>query len=135
MVHKKKTARCGGFGWYYSKRNKPQESKEFGFQALKINGTYVSTDIMKEERNKFFEYKRNADVLRMNDHERNDMLLDQVIERLLLEDYVKLQRFPRYIYEFPGVHKRRGDESRYQGVHIKAQSLVQKCDFDRAGTG
>jgi len=26
--------------------------------------------------------------LRMNDHERNDMLLDQVIERLLLEDYV-----------------------------------------------
>jgi len=24
----------------------------------------------------------------MNDHERNDMLLDQVIERLLLEDYV-----------------------------------------------
>jgi len=36
-------------------------------------------------------YKRNADVLRMNDHERNDMLLDQVIERLLLEDYVKQQ--------------------------------------------
>jgi len=68
MVHKKKTAVITGVavlvgiviialavGYnYYSKRNKPQESKEFGFQALKINGTYVSTDIMKEERNKFF---------------------------------------------------------------------------------
>ncbi|WP_265444894.1 peptidylprolyl isomerase [Acetivibrio straminisolvens] len=75
---------------YFSKRNIPEEpNNDSRFEVLKINGTYVSSDIMKEESNKFFEkYKRNAEVLRMNEFERNDMFLDQVIERMLLEDYV-----------------------------------------------
>jgi len=55
----------------------------------------------------------------MNDHERNDMLLDQVIERLLLEDYVNnksgvtatdsevedyINRFINQDTEIPSVH-------------------------------
>jgi len=75
---------------YFSKRNARQDPNDDSrFEVLKINGSYVSSDIMQEESNKFFEkYKRNSEVLRMNDHERNDMFLDQVIERMLLEDYV-----------------------------------------------
>ena len=75
---------------FFSGRDKPQEpKKDSSFEVLKINGSYVSSDIMKEESNKFYEkWKRNAEVLRMNEHERNDMLLDQVIERMLIEDYV-----------------------------------------------
>ncbi|HOQ36878.1 MAG TPA: peptidylprolyl isomerase [Acetivibrio sp.] len=76
--------------FYLSKKGgAPEESKPFGFEALKFNGSYVSTDIMIEERNKFFEkWKRNAAVQRMSEEERTDMLLDQIIERLVLEDYI-----------------------------------------------
>lgn len=76
--------------FYLSKKNDVlDESKPFGFEALKFNGSYVSTDIMIEERNNFYErWKRNATVQRMSEEERNDMLLDQIIERLVLEDYI-----------------------------------------------
>lgn len=74
---------------YFSGKDMPKEPEPFGFEVLKINGSYVSSDIMQEERNKFFErWKRNAEVLRMNDHERTDMILDQIVERILIEDYV-----------------------------------------------
>ncbi|NMB33367.1 MAG: peptidylprolyl isomerase [Clostridium sp.] len=63
--------------------------KPFGFESLKINGSYVSSDIMLEERNRFFrKWGRNAEVLFMDEEERNNMFLDEVIERILLEDYI-----------------------------------------------
>lgn len=78
------------WGYFFlTKKDMPEESKPFGFEVLKFNDSYVSTDIMIEERNKFFDkYKRDARVLRMSEEERTDMLLDETIERLVLEDFM-----------------------------------------------
>ncbi|MFZ5989252.1 MAG: peptidylprolyl isomerase [Bacillota bacterium] len=75
--------------FFLSKKDMPADSKPFGFEALKFNGSYVSTNIFAEERNKFFnKWKRDAEMARRSDEERNDLLLDQIIERLVLEDYI-----------------------------------------------
>ena len=64
-------------------------SKPFGYNALKIDGEYVSTDIFSEENNKFFKrWSTNGEMLQKSDEERNDILLDQIIERVVLDDYV-----------------------------------------------
>jgi foldase protein PrsA len=66
--------------------NTTKTGKEFGEQALKFNGEYVSRDIFVEERNKFFEkWSRNGEMLQKTDEERNDMLLDEIIQRLVIE--------------------------------------------------
>ena len=65
-----------------------EEPKSFGQEALKINGTFVSADVFVSERNIFFErHKRNPEMMRKSDEERNDMLLDQIIEKIILDDY------------------------------------------------
>lgn len=70
------------------KDNVQKELKPFGHQALKINGNFISSDIFISERNIFFEkYKRNAEMMQKTDEERNDMLLDQIIENIILDDY------------------------------------------------
>ncbi|MDP4179993.1 MAG: peptidylprolyl isomerase [Bacillota bacterium] len=69
----------------------PSDSSKdaFGYHALKFNGEYVSTDIFSEERNNFFEkWSRNAEMMYKTDEERNDMLLDEIIKRLVIEYYV-----------------------------------------------
>ena len=64
------------------------EIEKLGFEALKINGTYVSTDIFNEEYNKFYQkYKNNADMIRKTDEERYELVLEQIINRIILEDY------------------------------------------------
>lgn len=71
-----------------NKEEKAEEPKPFGHEALKINGTFVSSDIFISERNDFFQkHKRNPDMMRKTDEERNDMLLDQIIEKVILDDY------------------------------------------------
>jgi foldase protein PrsA len=50
---------CIGAAIYFTSSNKLQDDKKedtdaFGYQALKINGEYVSTDIFIEERISFF---------------------------------------------------------------------------------
>ncbi len=83
-------ASIGGV-YYLSDNNKKyvkKEPKPFGQEALKINGTFVSSDIFISERNIFYEkHKRNPEMMRKGDEERNDMLLDQIIEKIVLDDY------------------------------------------------
>jgi len=85
---------CIGAAIYFTSSNKLQDDKKedtdaFGYQALKINGEYVSTDIFIEERNKFFQkWSRNAEMLYKTDEERNDLLLDEIIKRVIIEDFI-----------------------------------------------
>ncbi|MDQ2085478.1 peptidylprolyl isomerase [Herbivorax sp. ANBcel31] len=63
-------------------------SKPFGHEVLKIDGNFVSSETFISERNAFFErHKRNPEMLQKGDEERNDMLLDQIIENIILDDY------------------------------------------------
>lgn len=67
---------------------KVDESKKFGFESLKINGTYVSTDVFSKEYEAFYnKYKTNGEMLQKTDEERNDIFLDKLIEKVVLEDY------------------------------------------------
>lgn len=85
-----------GAAIYFSSSNnnsevstKKEDTEAFGYQALKINGKYVSADIFTEERNKFFDkWSRNAEMLYKTDEEKNDMLLDEIIKRQVIEDYI-----------------------------------------------
>lgn len=64
------------------------EENSFGFEAIKINGEYISTEVFKEENNAFFEkWKRNADMIQKSDEERTDLLLDHIIEKVVVDDY------------------------------------------------
>ncbi|OPZ90153.1 MAG: Foldase protein PrsA 3 precursor [Firmicutes bacterium ADurb.Bin419] len=64
------------------------ETKQFGFEALKINGTYVSTDVFSEEYNNFYQkYKNDARMLQTDNEERNDIFLEELIETLVMDDY------------------------------------------------
>jgi hypothetical protein len=76
----------GRFSWANNDRT---ASLRFGYHALKINGRYVSEAIFQEEQNKFYErWHRNGDMLRKSDEERNDQLLDEIIARAVIEDYL-----------------------------------------------
>lgn len=79
----------GGYFILSNKKDDVQEEpKPFGHEALKINGTFVSSDTFISERNIFFEkHKRNSEMMRKTDEERNDMLLEQIIENIILDDY------------------------------------------------
>ncbi|HEX3048375.1 MAG TPA: peptidylprolyl isomerase [Bacillota bacterium] len=73
-----------GFG--VSAKESPDQ---FGYHALKIDGKYVSTAICIEEQNKFFQrWHTNSVMLRKTDEERNDLLLDEIINRVIIEDYL-----------------------------------------------
>lgn len=64
------------------------ESARFGYEALKINGTYVTADRFNEEYLLFYEkYKSNGEMLQKTDEERYDILIEQMIEKIVLEDY------------------------------------------------
>ncbi|MCL6589292.1 MAG: peptidylprolyl isomerase [Firmicutes bacterium] len=76
-----------GFG--VSAKEKPGQ---FGYHALKIDGKYVSSDIFIEEQNKFFKrWHTNSVMLRKTDEERNDLLLEEIINRVVIEDYLNHQ--------------------------------------------
>jgi hypothetical protein len=62
---------------------------QFGYHALKIDGKYVSSAIFVEEQNKFYQrWHTNSVMIRKTDEERNDLLLDEIINRVLIEDYL-----------------------------------------------
>lgn len=64
------------------------ESAKFGFEALKINGEFVSADVFNEEYRLFYEkYKNNGEMLQKTDEERYDILLDEITKKFVLEDY------------------------------------------------
>lgn len=68
--------------------NKNNEEKAFGFEAIRINGEYISTEVFRDQNNAFFEkYKRNAEMLYKTEEERNDLLLDFIIENVVVDDY------------------------------------------------
>lgn len=78
-----------------SKKDKETDDVEYkstieklGFEALKINGTYVSPDVFRDEYLKFYEkYKNHGEMTRKTDEERYDILLEQIIDKIVLEDY------------------------------------------------
>jgi parvulin-like peptidyl-prolyl isomerase len=61
----------------------------FGYHALKINGKFVSPEIFQRERSNFFQrWRRNAAMLRKTDEERNDLMLEEIINQVVIEDYL-----------------------------------------------
>lgn len=81
-------------GLLYFKPFNKDKSKDavkdtFGYQVLKIDGEYVDQSIFTEERDKlFYEWKNVSDMLRKTDEERNDIILDNVMKRIVLEDFL-----------------------------------------------
>ncbi len=64
------------------------ESTKFGFEALKINGEYISADVFNEEYRLFYEkYKTNGEMTKKTDEERYDILIDEITNKFILEDY------------------------------------------------
>jgi hypothetical protein len=80
----------GGMGARLSRGKQNCSAAEpFGYRALMINGKYVSESVFREEQNKFFlRWRRNAEMLRKTDEERNDLLLEEIINRVALEEYL-----------------------------------------------
>ncbi len=69
------------------------KKQPFGFQALKINGRFVDVSIFNQEYQRFFENnRRNALVMRTPDDERRAEVLDTVIEREIVENYLTNRR-------------------------------------------
>lgn len=76
-------------GWWFFLRAKTPATKQFGYQALKINGEFVSPNVFLEEQNKFYlRYKSNSEMIRKSDEERNDLLLEEIIGRIALENFL-----------------------------------------------
>lgn len=79
-------------GWKSDTRQ-PKEIYRFGFQALKVNGKYVDPAVFQQEQMRFYMlWKRNGSMLRLSDEERNDLLLEKVINRVILEEYLYRQK-------------------------------------------
>ncbi len=80
---------AGIFLFISNTRKAPESADTFGYNALKLNGQYVSQDIFLEERNNFFlKWSKNAEMLQKTDEERNDLLLDEIIKRVVVEYYI-----------------------------------------------
>lgn len=60
----------------------------FGEQALKINGKIVETSVFLDEKNIFFERnKGNSALMQKTDEDVNDLILEEVIKKVLADDY------------------------------------------------
>lgn len=89
------------------------KTPQFGERALKINGRYVSPEIFKEERSRFFmRWRRNSEMLRKSDEERNDLLLEEIINRVIIEDY---------LYNRAGITVTSRETDEYINRYIKPQ--------------
>jgi foldase protein PrsA len=74
-----------GYMTILGKQSKP----EFGYHALKINGQFISPQIFQEEQNRFYlRWRTNATMLRKTDEERMDLVLEEIINRVVIEDYL-----------------------------------------------
>jgi len=64
------------------------KSEELGFEALKINGEYVSTDLFNEQYRLFYEKnKTNGKMIQKSDEERYGIFLDELTEKVVMDDY------------------------------------------------
>ncbi len=60
----------------------------FGEQALKVNGKIVETSVFRDEKNIFFERnKGNSALMQKTDEEVNDLILEEVIKKVLADNY------------------------------------------------
>jgi hypothetical protein len=67
-----------------------ESSCAFGYHALKINNRFIDQVIFLEERNRFFmRWHTNADMIYKGKEERTDSLLDDIITRVVLEDFLQ----------------------------------------------
>jgi foldase protein PrsA len=61
----------------------------FGYQVLKINGKFVSQEIFADEQNRFFmRWRTNSTMLHKTDEERTDLLLEDIINRVVIDEYL-----------------------------------------------
>jgi tetratricopeptide (TPR) repeat protein len=69
--------------------SKPKEPPPFGYHALKINGQFVGPEIFFKEQNIFYmRSRRNAEMLHKSNEERTDMMLGEIIDQMVTEDYL-----------------------------------------------
>lgn len=78
---------------------------QFGYQALKINGKFVSPEIFLEEKNRFFKrWHTNSAMIRKTDEERTDLLLEEIINRVVVDEYLlhfaKIEVTPREVDDY-----------------------------------
>lgn len=80
---------AGGAWWWFSQGQQPTAGQQFGYQALKINGKFVDQAVFLKEQNDFFRrYFRNAEMSRKSDEERDDLMLDEIIKRTVIEEFL-----------------------------------------------
>ena len=61
----------------------------FGYQALKIDGKFVRPEIFSDEQNQFFlRWHTNATMVHKTVEERNDLLLEDIINRVAVDEYL-----------------------------------------------
>jgi parvulin-like peptidyl-prolyl isomerase len=84
---------AGGIWWWLSSSGKTsQTNQQFGYQALKINGKFVEQSVFTKEQNDFFRrYFRNAEMSRKSDEERNDLMLEEIINQKVVEEFLTSQ--------------------------------------------
>ena len=71
----------------------PKATYRFGYQALKVNGKFVDAAVFQQEQMRFYKlWRRNGSMLRLSDEQRNDLLLEKVINRVILEEYLRRQK-------------------------------------------
>lgn len=79
----------GGIWWWFSQSPKTPPEQQFGYQALKINGKYVDSAVFVKAQNDFFRrYFRNAEMSRKSDEERNDLVLEEIINQQVVEEFL-----------------------------------------------
>jgi hypothetical protein len=84
----------------------------FGEQALKIDGKIVETSVFRDEQNIFFErWKSNAEMLQKTDEEMDDLVLEEVIKKVLADNY---------FYNESGIKVTQKEIDDYYNKYVKA---------------
>jgi hypothetical protein len=101
--------------------SKQKTPTRFGYHALKINGRFVDPGIFSKEKNRFFmQWRRNADMLRKTDEERMDLMLEEIIDQTLIEDY---------LYRHSGIKVAPQEVDEYINRYIKTK-YASPSDFN-----
>lgn len=83
---------AGGIWWLFFQPKATARENQFGYQALKINGEYVDSAVFTKAQNDFFRrYFRNAEMSRKSDEERNDIMLDEIINQQVIDKFLLLK--------------------------------------------
>ena len=81
------------------------QQPQFGYHVLKIAGKFVGPEIFAEEQNKFFaRWHANATMIHKSEEERMDILLEQIIDRVVVDEYLnryaKITVSPREVDDY-----------------------------------